>query len=59
MILKKTIQKKVKKKQDADNIETAIQKEVKDSMKKKQLCSCFPFLICLKLKNDEENEKIL
>jgi hypothetical protein len=57
--IKKNNTKKSKKKQDADNIETAIQKEVKDNMKKKQFCSCFPFLVCLKLKNDEENEKIL
>ena len=57
--IKKNNTKKSKKKQDADNIEKAIQKEVKDNMKKKQFCSCFPFLVCLKLKNDEENEKIL
>ena len=55
------ITKKCKKKQDADDIETAMQKEQKeknDKKKKKQFC-CFPFLVCLKLKNDEENENIL
>ena len=43
---------KIKKKQDADDIETAIQKEENDKKKKKQFC-CFPFLVCLKIKNDE------
>jgi len=59
--IKKNNTKKSKKKQDADDIETAIQKEVKENknkMRKKQFC-CFPFLICLKPKNDEENENIL
>ena len=60
--IKKNHTKKSKKRQDDDNIETAIQKEVKDKrnkMKKKRFCGCFPFLICLKQKNDEENESIL
>jgi len=60
MKLKKNNSKKSKKKQDADDIET-LHKEVKENKKKirkKQFC-CFPFLICLKLKNDEENENIL
>jgi len=58
--IKKNNSKKSKKKQDADDIET-LQKEVKENKKKirkKQFC-CFPFLICLKLKNDEDNENIL
>ena len=55
------ITKKSKKKQDIDDIETAIQKgqkEKNDKKKKKQSC-CFPFLVCLKFKNDKENENIL
>lgn len=55
------ITKKSKKKQIGDDIETPIQKEQKernDVKKKKQFC-CFPFLVCLKLKDDEENDNIL
>ena len=55
------ITKKNIKKQDVEDIETAIQKEQKENnekKKKKQFC-CFPFLVCLKIKNEEENENIL
>ena len=46
-------------KREIENIETIIQIDTQNKKKKKNQFCCYPFLVCLKSNNNEDNENVL